>query len=116
MSNKKAIEKIKKETFLSRQEKKEIRQQVKKDIVANRHCSFTPSDLCSVPYYGEESSIMAPERRWIFEVKPDADLIYANKVVLYLDKRELQAEIEAAEKKALSEKIQKAVEKYLATA
>lgn len=77
-----------------------LRKQAEYNLISEKACTFLKDQRHTHPSYGRDISILADERRWLYEklrsenTYTDSEKlrIDANKQVLYLDPAELEAE------------------------
>lgn len=82
------------------QSKVTLRKQAEYNLISAQACTFLKDQKHTYPSYGRDISILADERRWLYEqlknecnyTDPEKLRIDANKQVLYLDPAELEAE------------------------
>ena len=77
----------------NRTQMKHLRQMAMNHLIAQKRCSFTRDDEHTLVCYGDDINIQNGSRAWIAEL-PGYDKIAANKLLLYINLEEYQAELD----------------------
>lgn len=85
-------------TGLSYSEEKTLREVSANRLIKQKKCSRTKTSEYTHPCYGEDLNILDAPRKWLYDaglaegMTTEQARIYANKVILYVNPEELEAE------------------------
>ena len=86
------------ETRISYMQELNLRKQAKDKLISQQRCSRTKTDNYSIICYGEDLNTLDTPRTWLYHeglqhnMTVEQARIFANKLVLYVNAEELEAE------------------------
>lgn len=95
-------------TGLSYSEEKHLRKLAADSLIRQQRCSTTKSGDFTYPCYGEDLNILDAPRKWLYDaglaegMSTEQARIYANKVILHVNPKELEDEYQKLLRQAVT--------------